>query len=215
MTTVEVSEIDSAPPLRYYDEAYDYAVLTELGKQAVEQMDRNRWRLGDYTRLLITYFTRYNHGDVKQFAEDISIDPGRLYEFSGMASFYPPEVREEFSELNLSYSHWREARRLKELDKAIEFLKVIALNAWTLNQTRQALSVLKRGGEIDVSRTYGEDNKIIDLHGNPIDQRPIYQWRGPALVEVDKQGVVHIRCDHTPEIEPNKRYIVSFEEIED
>lgn len=196
------------------DEAHDYATLVEYGRTANETMDKNRWLLGEYTLLLITYFTRYSERTIEQFAEDISIDPRRLYEFSGMASFYPKEVREELSELNLFYTHWREAKRLKDLDKAIEFLKLIALNQWTLSQTRDALKALLNMGH-DVAQTYSEDNKIIDLNGRPIDQRPIYQWRGPALVAVGKNGKVQLQCDHMPEIEDGKRYIVSFEPLDD
>jgi hypothetical protein len=44
---------------------------------------------------------------------------------------------------------------------------------------------------------------------------PEYQWRGPALVTIDKKGRVQLQCDHAPEIESGKRYIVSFEEVID
>lgn len=203
--TIEAPEIDVSP----IDEAYSYAALVTDGITARQAMDTGRWLIGDYVRMLVT---NYRERTVEQYADDIGIESSRAYEYAGMASFYPLEIRDQLSELDLYYSHMREARRLRDLGRAVEFLKTIALNAWTIQQTRDALKAVFAPNALP---NYSDGNAITDLRDRPIDQRPVYQWRGPAMVEVDKQGVVHIRCDHTPEIEPNKRYIVSFEEIED
>jgi hypothetical protein len=208
MTTVEASEIDSAP----VDEAYSYAELVNDGITARKAMDTGRWLIGEYTRSLVTY---YKQKTIEEYARDISVPAKRVYEYGVMASFYPLEIRESLAELDLTYSHFREARRLKDLDKAIDFLKAAALNLLSVDDMRQSLKAMKRLEGMDLADKYSDGNTVTDHYDKPIDQRPIYQWRGPALVEVDKQGVVHIRCDHTPEIEPNKRYIVSFEEIEE
>lgn len=206
MTTSAVQLIPAAP----IDEAYEYSLLVEKGRIARQAKDMSQWLLGDYVRMLITH---YGERTIEQYADDIEIEAHSLYTYGPMASYYPLQVREELSELDLCYTHFKEARRLKSLDKSIEFLKTIAENRWTVNQTRMALKALRMKGHA-VAENVSDAPPMTDLRNLPYERRPSYQWRGPAMVSIDKQGNVSLKCDSPPEIEPGKRYIVSFEEVE-
>ena len=188
------------------DTAASYSSLVNDGITACQAMDTGRWLLGEYTRQLVTY---YNERTIEQYADDVKIDASRLYEFALMASYYSLETRESLSELNLCYSQYREARRLKDLDKSIAFLKKAALNLWTIAQTRSAL---KEHFSPDALPSYSDNPAMTDLNNRPVNERPVYQWRGPASVTIDAKGIVRLQCDHAPEVEQGKRYMVSFEE---
>jgi hypothetical protein len=207
MTTVEASDLDSAPPR---DEAYEYSLLVEKGENASKAKSMAKWILGDCVRQLTTYYAQRT---VKQYAADIKEESQSLYEYSGMASFFSLEVRESLAHLNLSYSHFREARRLKDLDKAIEFLETAANNYWTVDDMRQALKALRMSGHT-VADTYGDAPPMTDLNNVPVEPRMNYQWRGRAIVRMDSKGHVQLECETPPDLEPDKQYMVIFQAID-
>lgn len=204
MTTVDV--IDSPTLSPTHDQAAAYAALTEDAIKARKAMDTGRWILGECTRMLMDAAV-YGQHSIEDFADDIGIDPKRLYEFAGMATYYTPETRISLSGLNLTYSHMREAKRLKDVNKSIAFLKEVALNVWTIRQTQDALKALFSP---DALPSYS-DTPITDPNNQRIDQRPNYQWRGRATVSIDAKGVVRLQCEGIPEIESGEVYMVSFE----
>jgi hypothetical protein len=206
--TAEDFIADSPPQM---DEAIAYATLVNDAITARQAMDTGRWLIGEYVRQLKTY---YKQKTIEQFSDEVGIDPKRAYEYASMSSFYPLNDRAELSDLDLTYSHYREARRLGDLDQAKAFLSEIALNHWTIQQTRERLKIMLYQG-VKVAPGYDSPAPITDATGAPIVNTPEYQWRGPALVTIDKKGRVQLQCDHAPEIESGKRYIVSFEEVID
>lgn len=203
MTTVEAPEIDSPP----VDTAYGYANLVERGIVARQAMDTGRWLLGGNVRELVTY---YGERTIEQYADDVGVEANRLYEYAEMASFYPAAVRDELSELDLCYTHYREAKWFKSLDSAIEFLKTIALNHWNVSETRARLKALRNGGHLP-SRP---DRGMTDLHNVPVEPRMNYQWRGRAIVRLDGKGRVQLECETPPDLEADKQYMVIFQEID-
>lgn len=196
----------SALPL---NDAEGYAQLVEDGRIARRAMDTGRWLLGEYVRQLITF---YGERTIEQYADDIQVSANRLYEYGSMASFYPIEIRASLSELDLTFSHYREARRLKDLEKAIEFLKLTAENHWTVRDMARNLKLFRDGS---IAQTYSDAPPMTDLRNIPLNYRPSYQWRGPATVQISKDGTVQLQCETPPQIEPGRKYIVSFEEVEE
>lgn len=192
-----------APPI---DHAAAYAALTEDAINARQAMDTGRWLLGEYTRMVLDA-TVYGQHTIDEFADDIGVDSKRAYEYGAMASYYPPATRESLSELKLTYSHFREAKRLKDLDKSIEFLKTVALNAWTIRQTQEALKEI-----FDPQPLPSYSTPLTDPQNRPVSARGMYQWRGPATVQFDEQGVARLVCEGLLEFEPGTRLMVSVEE---
>ena len=195
------------------DVAHEYAALLELATNARQALDIGRWLIGDYVRKLITDFSAYAECTVENFADAITLSPNSAYEYASMASFYTLETREQLSELNLSYSHYREARRLRSLDKAIEFLKTIALNRWTIQQTRDALKALQRMGHRDIAATYSDAPLPTDLNNQPFDRNPLAVWRGVGMLKFDSKGRAQLHIE-APDLEPDKEYIVIIQEVD-
>jgi len=204
-----IALLNAPSPSPAIDQAVGYAALVTDGIRAREAMDTGRWILGGNVRQLVTHYREHT---VEQYADDVGgVEATSLYEYAGVASFYTADALESLSELDLCYSHYREARRLKTLDKAVEFLKLIALNHWTTHQTRAALKEIKRNGG-DIAATYSSSSPITGLDNRVVNRHPVYQWRGPATVSIDEKGVVRLVCEGLPEIEQGARYMVSFEE---
>lgn len=197
----------SAPPV---DEAHEYSQLVNDGIIARQAMDKGRWVLGNNVRKLVTYYAQRT---IEQYADDVGVEANRLYEYGELASFYPTEIREELSELDLCYTHYREAKTLKNLADAVDFLKLIALYRWNVSETRERLKLMRSTGHIDPTKSTG--STVKDLNNLPYERRPSYQWRGPATVQRGKDGTMNLKGVNAPEIEDGKRYIVSFEELED
>jgi hypothetical protein len=202
---LETLPIDAIHPAT--DAANGYANLVERGIIARQAMDTGRWVLGGNVRELVTY---YGERTIEQYADDIGVEANRLYEYAEMASFYPMDVREELSELDLCYTHYREAKWFKDLDQAIEFLKMIALNHWNVSQTRDYLRTLRNGGKLPPR----SDRTISDLNNVPVEPRMNYQWRGRAMVSFDANGIVQLACEEVPDIDPDKPYMVIFQAID-
>jgi hypothetical protein len=202
---LETLPIDAIQPAT--DTAQGYANLVERGIIARQAMDTGRWVLGGNVRELVTY---YGERTIEQYADDIGVEANRLYEYAELASFYPMDVREELSELDLCYTHYREAKWFKDLDQAIEFLKMIALNHWNVSQTRDYLRTLRNGGKLPPR----SDRTISDLNNVPVEPRMNYQWRGRAMVSFDANGIVQLACEEVPDIDPDKPYMVIFQAID-
>lgn len=208
MTTFDVIDSPAISPV--IDQAAAYAVLVKDAIDARQAIDIGRWLIGAYVRMLMD-ISVYGQHTLEDFADDIGIDPKRAYEYASMASYYSLGRREQISHLNLTYSHLREAKRLKDVDKSLAFLHIVFANVWTIQQTRDALKAMCINGGVYVGPTF-DTSPITDMNNNRIDQRPVYQWRGPAIVTIDAKGIVRLQCDHAPEVEQGKRYMVSFEE---
>jgi hypothetical protein len=200
-----IEDAIAAPTL---NDAEGYAQLVEDGITARRAMDTGRWLIGEYVRQLVTY---YGERTIEQYADDIGIQPNRAYEYGAMASFYSLDIRASLSELDLTYSAYREARRLKDLDRAIEFLKMAAFNKWTVRDMAQNLKAFRSG---EIAQTYSDAPPLTDLHNTPMSSRPSYQWRGRATVKIGKDGLVQLAGVNIPGLEEDKEYIVSFEEVD-
>jgi hypothetical protein len=208
MMTVEA--IDA--PIKDKDEAYER--LVKLGEDARRTMDEERWSLGDLTLLVIAHFSVYGQRTVEEYADAIKVEASRLYEFKEVAEFYPPERRAELSELDLSYTHFREAKRLKKLDMAMEMLKQAAAQHMTVRVMAEAIKVMKLVDGIDVDRTYATPMTPLGPRYNPI-KYPA--WDGSVKVSFDSKKRLILEDPNIPlpPFEEGRRYRVIFEAIEE
>lgn len=191
-----------------------YDRLVDLGKAAREQMDTWRWVLGDYTLLIVTHFSRYGERTVEEYAEAIHIDAGRLYEFKEVAEFYPLAKRDELSELKLSYTHFREAKRLKNLDQAMELLKLAAIDRMTVNELRQTIKRMEMVEGIVTNKTYTAPMTATGPRYNPV-KYPA--WDGIMHLSFDDKGRLVLEDPDIPlpALEEGRRYRVIFEAIDE
>jgi hypothetical protein len=207
-TTVEADR--EIPTLE--DEAHSYALLVDEGITARKAMDTGRWLIGEYARTLVTY---YREKTIEEYARDIGVAAKRVYEYGAMASFYPLDIREHLSELDLTYSHFREARRLKDLNRAIDFLRAAALNLWTVEDMAQNLKTMSQLERLNLSSKYSEDNHLTDHTNKPVDpSRPRPVWEGITTLTV-KNGRVTFAGTLPPDFDPDRAYKIIIEPIED
>ena len=92
--------------------------LAGAARTVAEAHDRNRWVLGDIGQKVVR---RYGEQSLKQFAADVKkVRPSTMYDYTRTSGFYPEDTRDKFPAL--SWSHYREAMRLKDLDDALAVL---------------------------------------------------------------------------------------------
>ena len=202
-----IEDAIAAPAL---DEIETYSNLVQAAIDARKAMDTGRWLLGNYVRQLITYYAEHT---IEQFADEVGVDSRRLYEYGVMASFYPMDARESLSELDLTYSHYREARRLGDLDQAVEFLKTIALNRWTVRQTQDALKSMKALAGAAIPRMGGEFTTTDNRPVNPHRPRPV--WEGITQLTVKNGRITFDPGTLPPDFDPERPYKIIIEPIDD
>lgn len=97
-------------------ETASYDQLVEMARGVTDAHDRNRFALGDIGAAVET---RYGAQSIQQFAGDVGVKlrQSTFYEYVEVARFYPAPMRAEFSTL-LSWSHFRVAMRLKDIESA-------------------------------------------------------------------------------------------------
>lgn len=204
--TIEAPEIDeSAYPQG--DKAYGYSQLLEDAILARKAMDTGRWILGE---CVLELETRYREHTMDQFADEILIDPKRLYEYKLMAAFYPAKERQKLAHLPLSYTHFREAKRLGDLEQAMAFLEDIALNLWTIQDTRNRLKIMLGLG---VNVSAGSESPVS--HGSLTAEEVVAAggWQGRATVKTARDGSISLKCETPPGVVEGEEYIVTFQKI--
>lgn len=131
--------IDPHAPVQR-DEAYEYAMLLKELRAALNIKESSQWLTGD---MLIEHKTVYAEHTIENIADEIGCAATSLYDYRGMAEFYPAETRAHYKSKGLYYSHLRLARRLKTLDEACLFLDECDLNKWTVFGAEQELRTRK------------------------------------------------------------------------
>lgn len=114
----------------------DWDSLVSIGQSAREGMDGWRWLLGDIAG---TVETRYGTDALGSYAGEVNIIPRTLRSYRTVASFYPSGTRGHFP--NLTWSHYRDAARLGELESALDLLERASADNWTWRDLTDALNV--------------------------------------------------------------------------
>ena len=122
------------------DEAVDYAAFLDDLRDAFNIKDDTQWLIGDQLNARKTVYAEHT---IENIADDIGCAATSLYDYRGMAEFYPVETRAHYKSKGLYYSHLRVARRLKTLDEACRFLDECDLNKWSVFGAEQELRARK------------------------------------------------------------------------
>lgn len=195
-------EADS-PPIE--DEIDAYKRLVDIARDARRERDEQYWIMGQCAILIQTHYAKQT---LAKFANEIGVDPRRLCEYKVMTEFYPANIRERLKPLDLTYSHMREARRLGDIDQAIEFLHQIAGSLWTVNETRERMNIMLGRTQPGMS----QDERAA-IYTPPMLQNfhPVFE----GIVMVRQDGSITFDQPLPPDFEKGKRYRAIFEPIED
>lgn len=187
------------------DDIDAYARLVDIAKDARRERDEQYWIMGQCAILIQTH---YGDQTLAKFADEIKVDPRRLYEYKVVTEFYPADIRARLKPLDLTYSHMREARRLGNLDQAVEFLHAVAMNLWTIRQTRERVDIMLGKGQSLIT----QDERAA-IYTPPMLQNfhPTFEVIA-TVTEID--GKMVFDAPLPPGFEKGQQYRVMFEPIE-
>lgn len=116
-------------PLEAIDRAYmqgidTWEAMVALGASDEEEMGIRRWRQGD---LGIRVEKHYGEKSLSKYADAIGVKYPTLRQRCVMAQFYQKDTRVTYP---LFYSHYREAMRLEDVERAGRALSKAALRDW-------------------------------------------------------------------------------------
>lgn len=162
----------------------DWESLTAIGQLIRQQQDGHRWLLGD---LAAKVERAYGDKSLEKFSSDIGIDRVKtLRDYHRVARFYPSAARAEFPAL--SWSHYREAMRSGDVDKAMAKLEEAEGNNWPVAELGR-----KIGG-----RTHWK--KVFDKEGLSVE---LYQFITQTVSQMDVTKKIHVVISELVEEEPN------------
>lgn len=101
-----------------------YEDFVSAGITLCEDMDNNRWAMGDLV-LLATPKGQHRTGKTRtDFARDVDISPRTMMNYCQLAAFYPPSVRGNYP--NLRHTHFRSAHQHSHghLPTALAYLEI-------------------------------------------------------------------------------------------
>lgn len=116
-----------------------YEDICSRDRELVADMDTKRWIIGDDASAVET---RYGEHTMEDFARDINMNKSTVAGWKRVADFYPKFIRRNLLENypNLSYSHLKDALRLKSFDEAEKWLREVSDNGWSPDQAAYELT---------------------------------------------------------------------------
>lgn len=143
---------------------YDDSV--SIGMEMVAAMDRNRWQLGDLAAALVPV---YGKNIVGKFAIDIHCVKKTLQSYERAASYYEDKNlrRSRFIEANpmLTWTHYREAMRLDDVEASYSFLSEASSEGWTAEQAA-----------IESGIKTGKENQWLEFESELINISAFKDW---------------------------------------
>lgn len=135
------TDVIEAPPI------IDLEEYIGRGLQAAADIDRGKWTIGDDAVDINAKYGRYNGHVLADYAKGINLPVDRVAEYHGVCKFFPKSARAEYLESNpaITYTHLRDAKRLKDYGKAMAFLDQCSAEAWSVEKAR-----------IELQRTLGK-----------------------------------------------------------
>lgn len=139
-----------------------YQLAVGMGQQAAENMDAGRWTIGD---VAATVNKNYGTDMIGSFAKDIGVPVDRVREYRTVAGFWKKSARAEFSDLPLTYSHFRAAMGMGDIDDAKAMLHAAADGAWSVEKLRLAVRKAAGSDETVWQRVLDADAQITKVYG--------------------------------------------------
>lgn len=120
------------------DHSHSWEEYVELGRAAREHGDASRWELGDLANEIDA---KYGEGAIEAWGKEIMLRRSTAYEYKRVAAFFPHPERQYFIAQNpmVTYSHFRMATKLGDLNYAYPFLGDCSSGGWTVEQAEREL----------------------------------------------------------------------------
>lgn len=125
-------------------EGYDiWEMAVSAGIEASDRGNEARWFIGD---LALLVDKRYGEDAIAQFAKEIKCAVKSVKTYRTTCRFWDREKsrRQDFllDLKNVFFTHYADAVRLKDMDKAVEFIENCHLNDWSVEKARVELQIL-------------------------------------------------------------------------
>lgn len=123
-----------------------WEICVNAGMEARNMLDEGKWVVGDIAHTITQRYgarTPRGEGIIDAFARAINIAPDRVREYRTVAKFWKHTDRDNMLSIAvLTYTHLRDAMRFKDIERAKDFLYLVADNGWTVTQARIEMASL-------------------------------------------------------------------------
>lgn len=181
---IEIDPIDLID--RMLDEGEDiWEAAVTIGQMDEYDMAIRRWRQGD---MVLRVQRQYGEGILSKYATALNVKTNTLKQRRTLSNFYTKDTRVSFS--NVGYSHYREAMRLGNIDKALWALDKASTKDWPVWKFGLLLDRLlgKKAAAENVEgvieRTYSQD----DGHYLVVKVQHMNGWQSGQSVAVKKKS---------------------------
>lgn len=173
------------PKVQTYEERraaglLSYEELCDHSRQHVNDMDARRWDVGDDACAMET---KYGEATLLGMARDVNMNKTTLASWKRVAEYYPEILRRRLLDNleNLSYSHYKDAIRLKDIQKSVAWLEKCSEEGWSPDQASHKLTELLHPDEDEG----GEDGDDSDTKNDiPGTITSIFKRDGSCIVEL-------------------------------
>lgn len=117
----------------------NYEDLCNFCRQLVFEVDTRRWQIGDAALEIESHYGEHTLAD---FARDIGANQSTIRGYKRVSAFYAQAFRRNLLEEypNLTYTYFRDAVRLNDIDLALEWLEEVSAQGWTADDAARRLT---------------------------------------------------------------------------
>jgi hypothetical protein len=142
---IELEQPEVITPIKLLDKMIEsgediWEAAKSLASSSEVEMTERRWLLGDVASRIEKQYGKNRIGD---FAKDTGNTVSSLKQYRAMAKFYEKSTRYLFE--NLTWSHYRHAKRLKDLETSLDLLEQASVNSWSCEMT--GVEIAKKVGK--------------------------------------------------------------------
>ncbi len=172
---VPVPHVRRKPKVQTYEERrtagqLSYEELCDHSRSKVTDIDTKRWEVGDDACAMET---KYGEATLASMARDIGMNKTTLASWKRVADYYPDNLRRRLLDdlENLSYSHYKDAVRWKDVTASVQWLEKCSAEGWSPDQASYKLTELlderkeEEGGEKTTSHIPGTITDVFKRDG--------------------------------------------------
>lgn len=174
----------SKPAVQTYEERraaglLSYEEICDHSRQHITDIDTRRWDVGDDACAMET---KYGEATLLGMARDVNMNKTTLASWKRVADYYPEILRRRLLDNleNLSYSHYKDAIRLKDIQKSVAWLEKCSAEGWSPDQASHKLTELLHPDE-DGDGDGDASNTKNDIPGTITD---VFKRDGSCIVEL-------------------------------
>lgn len=173
------------PAVQSYEERraagmLSYEELCDHSRAHVSDMDTRRWDVGDDACAMET---KYGEATLASMARDVNMNKTTLASWKRVADYYPEIIRRRLLDNleNLSYSHYKDALRLKDIQKSVAWLEKCSEEGWSPDQASHKLTELLHGPDEGDDGDSGDEDDTRDIPGTITN---VFKRDGSCIVEM-------------------------------